>query len=498
VTISSSTVTFEQSGSGAVTRSVESKLRETISVKDFGATGDGTTDDYPAFANAIASLGDSGGQLFVPEGRYRLSQQLVLTRGVHLLGERQGSNPGGVGGVQYTYPSYILGSVLYFDAGVPGIILYEHTDEPDTTTVRNSIDQLGAGSPFFEYPSARNSIIANLAILSAGGGTSATHGIEARCVVRLEHLRVQGFGGHGVFISASADVSQPGSSFGNASLSMLVNVFCYGNGNDGFRIAGRDANVVQLDCCNAQDNGAWGFNDEGMLGNSYFNCHAATNTAGSFRATSLVGAHTYIGCYIEGIGANAQTSLEQACTVIGGNMGSAETHPAASQAFVMVAGLAQRAAYRHVNRRVTPAVGAHLGSSDVGPSVLQFGRSATFDEWKISANPITGNSWGLQYANSPSAVPIQWPDGIGRTGRNYAAEFPYGLCLGDGLGGIFGQVLRTAAALPTSGSYVQGDFLLNRAPALSQGKVLLGWIRLTTGSGHVLNTDWAECHVTNS
>ena len=37
-------VSFTQAGVGAATNTVQDKLRESVSVKDFGATGDGVTD----------------------------------------------------------------------------------------------------------------------------------------------------------------------------------------------------------------------------------------------------------------------------------------------------------------------------------------------------------------------------------------------------------------------------------------------------------------------
>ncbi|WP_276353959.1 hypothetical protein [Cohnella caldifontis] len=53
-----------------------------------------------------------------------------------------------------------------------------------------------------------------------------------------------------------------------------------------------------------------------------------------------------------------------------------------------------------------------------------------------------------------------------------------------------------ASAKPTSGSYNQGDYVRNAKPVKSGNRgsryVVKGWIRLTTGSNHVLNTDWAE------
>lgn len=57
-----------------------------INVKDFGAVGDGITDDTNAIQNAIASVGGSGGGVvYVPSGTYKVSSLLLWT-GVLLMG----------------------------------------------------------------------------------------------------------------------------------------------------------------------------------------------------------------------------------------------------------------------------------------------------------------------------------------------------------------------------------------------------------------------------
>tara|TARA_R110000822_G_scaffold37180_5_gene104238 strand:- start:1502 stop:3331 length:1830 start_codon:yes stop_codon:yes gene_type:complete len=59
---------------GATQRTLESKLADVVSVKDFGATGDGVTDDTVAFTAAIAS----SHRVLVPDGTYMLTSQLTI------------------------------------------------------------------------------------------------------------------------------------------------------------------------------------------------------------------------------------------------------------------------------------------------------------------------------------------------------------------------------------------------------------------------------------
>lgn len=65
--IASNKLSFTQAGAGAVSRTVDSKLKDVVSVDDFGAVGDGVTDDLPAFQAAINWVGTGGGG----SGRFR-------------------------------------------------------------------------------------------------------------------------------------------------------------------------------------------------------------------------------------------------------------------------------------------------------------------------------------------------------------------------------------------------------------------------------------------
>jgi hypothetical protein len=83
----SSLMSFLQAGTGAVTRTVQDELRDRISVKQFGAKGDGVTDDTAAIQAAIDDVNSlGGGSVWFPDGTY-ISGTLQLKDLVFLRGQ---------------------------------------------------------------------------------------------------------------------------------------------------------------------------------------------------------------------------------------------------------------------------------------------------------------------------------------------------------------------------------------------------------------------------
>jgi hypothetical protein len=76
-------VPFEQSGAGAVPRDAESKLRDVVSLKDYGAVGDGVEDDTAAVQAAIDAAFAAGTKITVDgnDGTYLLSAPVVYPSG---------------------------------------------------------------------------------------------------------------------------------------------------------------------------------------------------------------------------------------------------------------------------------------------------------------------------------------------------------------------------------------------------------------------------------
>jgi len=81
-------VTYVPSGTGAVTTTVQNKLRETLSVKDFGAKGDGTTDDTTAIQAALTA--GAGNKVYFPTGTYKVTSTLTISTGTSI--EFNGNN----------------------------------------------------------------------------------------------------------------------------------------------------------------------------------------------------------------------------------------------------------------------------------------------------------------------------------------------------------------------------------------------------------------------
>ena len=72
--ITAGKLSFTQAGTGAVARTVDSRLKDVVSVKDFGAIGDGVANDTAAIQAAL----DSGKAVFLPSGTYKVTSQLTM------------------------------------------------------------------------------------------------------------------------------------------------------------------------------------------------------------------------------------------------------------------------------------------------------------------------------------------------------------------------------------------------------------------------------------
>ena len=196
-------VGFKQSNSsgflsGAVARTVNTKLAEFVSVKDFGATGDGSTDDLLAIQNAINYISANnsnitytqGGTVFFPPGKYRVTGTIYLTKGVRLLGTMAGAS-------------------FAFDSGTANVnaasTIYADFATPNTIV----IDSVG----FITATGLRPSSTTNVNGSQIGSNTiNPTHSPS------IEHLRVTAMGTAANVITGVRMAGSPGFNINNVEV----------------------------------------------------------------------------------------------------------------------------------------------------------------------------------------------------------------------------------------------------------------------------------------
>lgn len=84
----SSAITYSPSGTGATDRTVESRLRDSYNIRDFGVNGDGSDETLKMQAAIDAVHAAGGGSLLIPftSQKYRITSPLILRPNVSLIG----------------------------------------------------------------------------------------------------------------------------------------------------------------------------------------------------------------------------------------------------------------------------------------------------------------------------------------------------------------------------------------------------------------------------
>src|ERR1035438_5728350 len=118
--------------SGAAARLMAQTSINDISVKNYGATGNGVTDDTAAFQNAIAAAqaGTNNG-IYLPMGKYVISSTLTLNQ-IEMLGKFAGGWPAD------TMP---MPTLLIHQLTAPGVILQ------DGSSIHGVAISYNAGTP---------------------------------------------------------------------------------------------------------------------------------------------------------------------------------------------------------------------------------------------------------------------------------------------------------------------------------------------------------------
>jgi hypothetical protein len=151
-----------------------------LNVKDFGARGDGSTDDILAFEAAQDALPVNGGRIYVPPGSYFCSRPFSITKCVIL----EGASPG------FASPSNAV-SMMKFPSGSGGI------------TVHFRYTIIGTPSMDGTWATIRNLYIENE---DDGAGTVEGTGIQAFTRCQIENVGINGFFGSGIRVTAQQGI----------------------------------------------------------------------------------------------------------------------------------------------------------------------------------------------------------------------------------------------------------------------------------------------------
>lgn len=317
----SALVGFQQSGAGAVARTIQDKLRESVSVKDFGAVGDGVANDTAAIQLALAALGNTGA-LYFPAGVYSTDPiDLRACRNIVLKGASDAS--------EYPYDIDGMTVIRIRSAGDVGI----KTATPGVNSYTNPTTLVGT--------------IENILLDCMG---NVTTGINCARGIRIQGCTVQGAIQDGIVFEVGTfpvwidhvmsrnngrDGIRVQPSF--TTLYSITNTECSYNAGNGFSIY--DGSTCNFQGCTAQSNGGDGFLfelfDPAGYAHPIFlerlslnNCYTEANTGWGIRTNSYnTNPASYVGkiaqlaftncSFNSGTGQNAQLRGLMAVTIVG-------------------------------------------------------------------------------------------------------------------------------------------------------------------------------------
>lgn len=527
-------VAFIQSGTGAVARSSQRKLRESVSVLDFIPesehaaifAGTSTYDCHAAIMAAVNSVAAGTGwyrggpSVYFPEGgTYKVNQTIELKNTVRLHSGGSGL-PGG------------WGAKLVFPPGVTGIIVHRY----NTT---------GATVESTPTTAADGSTIEGLQIEATAVGTPDAfggHGIWLRARAVVRNCIFRAFSGNGVHIVAAAGGPPEGE--GNANNWRVDTVRVQNCAGHGVYVDGPDVNAGIGIGIDASSNGRCGIYDSSFLGNTWVGCHTDANGCANVGAngankSSVVsyGGNRYFAHWnateaqlvatVPGTNANVWVLLRA-----GGAISTIPTWVAGQPEgtyFKAFAYLADSAAgvstfigcYSESGYAEAVFNGLHIiagflgnvhsgdylrksvnGNTVVNSLVAQEPGSATFT--KIAGDKANGDvlewytqgetgawTWRFRYANgdyqfinanSGTRIAARLTGELTtvQAGRGVAQPYKFAfsdVILGPGLGA---RTVTYGSAAPTSGGpYAQGDIVFNNAPTAGG---FVGWVCTATGS----------------
>ena len=453
---SSGNVSFIQSGTGAVNRTAQDKMREIVSAKDFGAVGDGVTNDTSALQAFLNACKDGRG--YIPPGKYKITSTL------------------------YVYPQYCynIEGATWDNAGTTGTVIY-NSGTGNAITLDNEP---------YTPPNYDSQIrFANLTVL---GNALSQNGFYVRhAMIYLENVWSIYNGANGIYLergysSAFKQVTCANNAQNGLSVSYAGNALrfdhCVFNGNStagGYAGAYLNGNVsgynygVVFNSCDFTGNGASAASGTGIIiqysrGVSLIGCYGESNKSNSIYSDSTTYNLAVIGCYWQ----DSTTSITSVDGLVYDNN-------------------------HHQSVSATTTININAGMASGRYQTRMFGNTYAGG---ATANPTGGASENLQvwYTAAPTAGTwkrgdIVWNSNLQNGGGNWGW-----VCLSPGTPGTWlpiGQLPYTYANVGDAGitltpfasfttNFWQSPLTANRAVTLSTTGAVSGVkFRITRGTG---------------
>lgn len=147
-----------------------------INVQDYGATGDGTTNDLAAIQAAIDAATTAKKIVYLPAGRYRVTGPLVLTNNSLLIGDN-------LGGGDYRALN-LGGTIIELDSATPGTNLFNVSQTDlrsgfvwNIAICNMSLTNNGSGGNGLNLVNVANSLFENLFVEAFNYGIRISNGM---------------------------------------------------------------------------------------------------------------------------------------------------------------------------------------------------------------------------------------------------------------------------------------------------------------------------------
>jgi hypothetical protein len=260
---------FTQSGTGAVTRTVQGKLQETISAADFtGYDPTGIADSATAINNALAaSL-----HVIIPAGHTPL-----IASSVTVPAHAKLQFLGGLGNTNMAYPASYL--IKKSTMTTTALIV------SDTAYVEGGgLVCQGGNTGDGVVIQGNNGKVRDFLVHGAGGvgvrvGTAGGANVNS---YQLDHVTAQYCGSHGIMVHDGTAAQGA-----NANVGTLIHCFVQYNGGDGIHIG--HAFWTMLVNCLSENNTGWGLYLSGTTNNGYPECRYATIIGGDYNEGNVAG-----------------------------------------------------------------------------------------------------------------------------------------------------------------------------------------------------------------